>query len=1018
MPASWLTPGSVLWFISSHLAISGCTLGILSLRRRFGVGSLWLWVGSLTILMWLSLGAGWHIRGPSLSAPGGADFFLASGLLAPALLLLMLLVHVNHSGGDARRILGGLIACNFLYQVFQQLAIVQGGSAIPAASIRLTFASSISFGLSLAVMTGTFSVLSRIRGPLAYRFGLTLLVGLATDTLAFPLLAFGNLTSLTTGPEFVFSKILAVIILTIPAVFYLQRQDRLGRLFLLQDTGAMAIAGLGSDGPVPSFGVWRAMAETLGDGMTAMVDDHMIFANGAMARIAGYKRGEDMTGLPLSSFVVGEDLDRLREEFRSHESRGGSRTFEWHLRRHDGQVRTLATTATLAVLGSGRVSIAMHRDVTVERETRQQLEASSIAVHALMAGASSLVASLKPEEIIGLVCQQASRLVAAEFVVFFERVPATDRLTCRHVEGGSFGVLVGEEISRGESEDFGRLPRSGARHSLPVLADGHELGLLVVSLREEGRQFSWNELALLDALTAMGAAALRTSGLVHDLTDAEQRYSTLFDQVPAPVWLFDFDTLRFYAVNHAAIKRYGWTRDEFLEMSIPDLVSADTRERAIGGARRSQILASPSMLLRHHDKNGEEFDVLMNVSTVEIGNVRWGLAACVDLTLEQRNQERQQTSLRLESLGRLAGGIAHDFNNILTALQVDLDLLVTDHSNNVPLQNDLVHVRTAVKRAADLTRQILLFSRGEEAKRRPVHLNDSVREIERLLTRSLGETVELVIGLSPANPVISADNAQLHFALVNLCINSRDAMPRGGALKVSTEAVDLDISGADRLGIAAGPVALLTVHDTGEGMPPHVLARALEPFFTTKRSERGTGLGLSIVHGVLTAHDGAVEICSEVGTGTTVSLYFPRLTGAQIPAHVETPKNLRGSETVLLVDDESSIRRAGHRMLQRYGYRVIVAEDGEDALRRLEAEEGRIDLVVTDMVMPRMDARGLVGVMRSRWPSIPVVLSTGYDDGRLSEQEILNFDRLVPKPYTIEELLGAIRETLDGVPSS
>ncbi|MGH7656682.1 MAG: ATP-binding protein, partial [Gemmatimonadales bacterium] len=500
------------------------------------------------------------------------------------------------------------------------------------------------------------------------------------------------------------------------------------------------------------------------------------------------------------------------------------------------------------------------------------------------------------------------------------------------------------------------------------------------------------------------------------LRDAEQRYATLFDQVPAPVWLYDLDSLHLHAANHAAIRRYGWTRDEFLNMSLGDLAPPALRETLAAGSRPSASVMGPSLLTRHREKGGEEFDVLMNVSTVEIGGVRWGLAACVDLTLDRKNQERQQTSQRLESLGRLAGGIAHDFNNILTALQVDLALLVGDYKDHEPLQRELAHILAAVERASDLTRQILLFSRGEEAKRKPVHLNEAVRTIERLLMRSLGETVDLAVDLDPSNPMVSADPAQLQLALVNLCLNGRDAMPLGGILKVATQRRHIDKDTAERLGIRAGSTAVLIVTDNGSGMPDDILARAMEPFFTTKKAERGTGLGLSIVHGVARAHDGAVEIESTVGHGTRVTLYFPELLERGAPEGPAPSRDLRGAETVLLVDDEPAIRRAGSRMLERYGYRVILAEDGEDALRRLEAEPD-IDLVITDMVMPRLDARGLIEAIRKRWPELPVLLSTGYDDNRLSPGISELFNGLVAKPYTPDEILGAVRGVLDGVKS-
>ncbi|MGE3526657.1 MAG: PAS domain S-box protein, partial [Gemmatimonadales bacterium] len=1012
---------SLVWFSLIHLTVAGATLGILSIRRRLGVGSLWLWVGALTTICWVSYGAEWRVNVPSITGgPGGVQrLFLGSGVIAPAILMLLLLIYLEHGARDARRLLAGIGFASILFQAAHELARFGGTTVIAAPGWQAVLASPVSLGLSLGVMAVLYQILTTRRPifPHSLRFGLALLAGIAVDSFVFPFAAFGGLDLfrvMRSVPDFVFAKLLSSLLLTLPVGLYLTRQERLGRRLAARDMGTLAIAGLGNEGPVPDFEVWRSMADALGDGMTAVVDGHLVFANAAMAKIAGFPRAETMAALPLESLVHEEDLAGVLGLHRERQegTQAAPASFEWRLRRPGGDVRILATTATPALLGSGRVVIGIHRDVTVERETRQQLESSNMAVHALMAGASALVPSLNPENIIASVSEQARRLVGAEYVVFLQKKPGADLLVCRHIEGPAYGILEGEEIRREDVDHFGRLPRSGARRALPLLADGQDLGLLVVSLREDGRDFSWEDLSLLDALGAIGAAALRTAQLILNLRDAERRYATLFDQVPAPVWLYDLETLRIHSANQAAVKRYGWNGGEFALMHLPELSPAQPdRESVEGGAHHSGAQVTAPFFIRHRDREGNEFDVLMTVSQVDIGTARWGLAASVDLTLERRNQERRQVSQRLESLGRLAGGIAHDFNNILTALQVDLDMLVRDYSADAGLHRELAQVRGAVERAADLTRQILLFSRGEEPKRRPVRLNETVRSIERLLMRSLGTTIRLETSFAPEDPTVSADVAQLQLSLVNLCLNARDAMPLGGTLQITTRRTEISAADAERLGMAPGPAAVLAVRDTGSGMRPDVLARAMEPFFTTKQPDRGTGLGLSIVHGVLRAHEGAVEIESTAGVGTTIVLHLPELVHAEPPEEKTAVQELNGAETILLVDDEPAIRRAGARMLERFGYQVILAEDGEDAILKLETA-GAVDIVVTDMIMPRCDALGLVQVLHRRWPELPVVLSTGFHDGRLTEVEMNLFQAMVPKPYTPQELIAVVREVL------
>ncbi len=987
-------------FVLLCLMVSGVVVGLMALRRRLGVAVLWLWVGALPTLMWVSSGRSWPLVGPS-----GERLFLGSGVIEPSLLLLLLLVYIEHGARDARRLLAGIIGIGLLFQVVNHLAAV-GGTPLAAVTWRTVIAGGAAQASALAVMSVFYQSVAnwRIRVPVPLNFCSAYLVGTAVDNVVFPLVSgssFGILARIN-DPAFLSTKLLTVAVIGFPAALYLYRQMRLGRYLAVQQMSPLAIAGLGHEGPIPDLAVWRSVVETLGDGLTASVDGRIIFVNATMAKIAGWERPEDMFGRPFGDFVYEEDLPGLLEGQRQRQdgTQAASR-FEWRLKHADGGLRTIETTATRAFLGGQHCTIAVSRDVTDERANRAALQRSNQAVRALVSAVSTLLVKAEPDTIISALSERAAQFVGARRVAFFQL--GDEGLVCRHVVGTPGALRVGLVVPL-DAEDalIRELPLTEA---LPLRVEGETVGLLLVTL-DPAAPATPGQVELLETLGTLAAAAFRKAHLIGDLRDAETRYATLFDRVPTPVWFFNPVDRRIVSANQAALRRYGWSPEEFRGLTIDDL-SAEGRHPGgeVGGP-------TDSILARHRDRKGEEFDVLVAVASVDLKGLPWGVLASVDLTLERRNQERLQNSQRLEALGRLAGGIAHDFNNILTALQVDLETLEAMHQANPELLAELAHLKAASARAADLTRQVLLFSRGEGPKRRPVRLNETILEIDRLLRRSLGPTIKLETDLSPGDLHVSADPGQLQQVVVNLALNSREAMPRGGSLTVHTARRTLSADAAGRLGLPAGSFAALAVTDTGVGMPPEVRSRAMEPFFTTKRVGQGTGLGLSIVHGVVRSHEGGVDIESAPRRGTTVTVYLPEIAPDVVQERSAPQADMRGSETVLLVDDDVAVRRAGERMLQRFGYRVVTAEDGEAAIRCLETEPG-IDAVLTDMVMPRMDARDLIVVVRDRWPGLPVVLATGFDAGRLDMSGDDAFDAHVPKPYTAAEVLETLRAVLD-----
>jgi signal transduction histidine kinase/CheY-like chemotaxis protein len=408
-------------------------------------------------------------------------------------------------------------------------------------------------------------------------------------------------------------------------------------------------------------------------------------------------------------------------------------------------------------------------------------------------------------------------------------------------------------------------------------------------------------------------------------------------------------------------------------------------------------------------KDGSVFESDVSLSTIQDGTGRELVLTSVrdasdriQTEAEARRQaldEQRERAHRLESLGQLAGGIAHDFNNLLGVILNYTTLLGRQIEDPVAV-GDIGEIRAAAERAASLTRQLLTFARRDVVDPESLEVNGVVRDAAGMLERTLGEHIELRLDLVEHPVTAVFDRHQLEQIILNLAINSRDAMPDGGVVSISTRTT----------GPVDGPGdVVLTVTDDGPGMTPEVVERVFEPFFSTKPKGEGTGLGLSTVYGIVQQNAGDVRIDSTPGAGTTVRVVLPGSAGGVTSASAHAPAPGDGSERILLVEDEQALREGTSRLLQARGYSVVTAADGIEALEVMDREEQPIDVVVTDVAMPRMRGDELALHLAQTHPQLPVLFVSGYDSGA-SELP----GRLLPKPVVEHELLGAIRELLDG----
>jgi signal transduction histidine kinase len=393
----------------------------------------------------------------------------------------------------------------------------------------------------------------------------------------------------------------------------------------------------------------------------------------------------------------------------------------------------------------------------------------------------------------------------------------------------------------------------------------------------------------------------------------------------------------------------------------------------------------------------------------------------------QRFQNRLQQSQRLESLGQLAGGVAHDFNNLLGVILIYTTLVAEEvgRASEAPggaawaaLRSDVERIRQAADRATALTRRLLAFGRREVVQPQVIDLSAVTGNIEELLRRTIGEHVELVSRLRPDVWPVLADAGQIEQVLVNLAVNARDAMPGGGTLTLDTENVVIDEgTAATRPGARPGPHVRLGVGDTGTGMDPYVLERAVEPFFTTKPKGEGTGLGLATVYGIVTQAGGFLQISSTPSEGTQVSAFLPT-TDREVtePAAVpDEPAPAGSGRTVLVVEDEEAIREVTARILARNGFAVLTAAGGAEAIRAVDEHPGTIDLLLTDVVMPQMTGKEVAAALTARVPGLPVLYISGYAHPALTSQGTLEAGvTLIEKPFSEPQLLAKIRNVLDG----
>jgi two-component system cell cycle sensor histidine kinase/response regulator CckA len=620
-------------------------------------------------------------------------------------------------------------------------------------------------------------------------------------------------------------------------------------------------------------------------------------------------------------------------------------------------------------------------------------------------------------------------LTSGGFEVSSERVQTAAQMAAA-LDRGGFGLVLSEQgTSRVSALDaFGVLARKDLDIPFILVSAGGAEDAAVSAMKVGVHDYvlKGNLARLTPAVERelRAAEARRT----HRRSESEplsesQNYRAIFDASPLPMWVFDVSSLGFLAVNEAAVRRYGYSRAEFLEMTLADIRPLEDVDAPRESPRHLESSASPQTW-RHKKRDGSTILVEIEAYDLPFAGRLARIALMVDVTERLRLQEALQLteeqlrqSQKMEAVGRLAGGIAHDFNNILSIILSYCGMMLAELRDGDPLRDDLVEIKKAGERAAELTKQLLMFSRHQMIEHRVLDVRQILIGMEKMIRRLLGADVELTLLPSTSVGRVTADAGQVEQIVMNLVVNARDAMPHGGKLVLETRNVELDAEyAAVHAGATPGSYVMLALTDTGVGMTKEVQARVFEPFFTTKEKGKGTGLGLSTVFGIVKKRGGHVWLYSEPGKGTTFRVYLPR-TGASSDRISSIPPSIggvKGSETILLVEDDEQVRGVACSILRRQGYRVLEASNGGEALMACEQHPSPIHLLLTDVVLPRMSGRQLADRLLALRPEMKLLFMSGYTDEAIHQGAVLDSGATcLQKPLTPDMLSRTVREVLD-----
>jgi len=779
---------------------------------------------------------------------------------------------------------------------------------------------------------------------------------------------------------------------------------------------------------------YRRIVDNAVEGIFESVPGHgLVTVNPALAHMAGYSSPAEMVVCVSNVrqlYADPQDQERLQQVLRE---RGFVEGFECQMLRKDGSRLWISMSVRETPGTKGAPTIRDGTIVDISGRKRSELERQ---VTTEIIRSVTLTGNL--DELLRLIHAALNKVIDAENCFIALHDPATgnfhfpfhvdkfDSLTPPQNMGRSCTdyvfrtgrpLLLNSEqfrdlVKRGHVELVGT--PSSSWIGVPLRTPAATIGVLVVQHYEREKAYTERDLEFLASAGGSIALAIERKRAEERARESEARVRLLIDQLPAVVSVTD-KNLRFTSIVGADLAKRGMKPNDLLGQSLFEFFeTSDATFAPIAAHLRT--LAGESVSYQVEWRGGSyagHTEPLRDAA----GEVQGVICLALDVTERRRLEEQVRQSQKMEAVGRLAGGIAHDFNNLLMVIQGYADLLAERLPADDSLQRSAEQIQTAAQRAASLTRQLLAFSRRQVLAPSVLNIQSVVADMEKILRRLIGEDIDLEVVSSPDLWMVQADRSQIEQVILNLAVNARDAMPRGGRLTIETANAELAGGEYPSHSVPPGKYVVLSVTDNGVGMDEKTRARIFEPFFTTKEKGEGTGLGLATVYGVVNQSGGYVVVYSEPGRGSSFKIYLPRTEQAQLSAAGDdrpvTGSLPRGTEVILLAEDERGVRDLAREYLETMGYKVLQAENGHIALELAAMHRGPIHLLLTDVVMPGIGGRELAARIAAIRPDIKTLYMSGYADRTAKRERLLESEAgLLQKPFTLATLALKLREVL------
>jgi PAS domain S-box-containing protein len=781
---------------------------------------------------------------------------------------------------------------------------------------------------------------------------------------------------------------------------------------------------------------FRSLFENATEGIfQTTTDGRYLSVNPALARMCGFASPSEMISKVEN---LGKEIyvdPNVRIVFKQLiEKYGSVKDFEYEVRRRDGAKIWISENAHVVRNPDGEILSyeGTIEDITARKRAELERQVTFEIIHAV-----NVTDNL--DDLLRLIHLALKKVLYAEncfialyesgtgmfhfpfFVDQFDEAPPPQRVgkSCTaHVYRTGQPMLIPQRTfdllaAEGKVELVGTPSPSWL--GVPLRTPAATIGVLVVQHYEDENAYTERDQEFLGSVGGQIALAIERKRSEEKVRESEARLRVLVEQLPAVLWTVDRD-LRFTSALGAGFARLKIRPDEILGTSLLDYFETSDQTFLPIAAHRRAVAGEPMTF--HVEWKSGSYACHVEPLRDSDGQVSGAICMSLDITDRKQLEEQLRQAQKMEAVGRLAGGIAHDFNNLLMVIQGYSDLLVERLPGGDPLRRNAEQIQMASQRASSLTRQLLAFSRKQMLAPKILNVQSVVAEMEKILRRLIGEDIQLETSSAPDLGLVKADRSQIEQVILNLAVNARDAMPQGGRLTIETANVELDSSYSHPPAVLSpGRYVMLAVTDNGCGMDAETQAHVFEPFFTTKEKGKGTGLGLATVYGVVKQSGGYVWVYSEPGRGTSFKIYLPRIEETAVPAgrdgksDMEIPQ--RGTETILLVEDEKGVRELAREYLASSGYTVIDAEDGHTALELAAMHVGPIHLLLTDVVMPGISGRELAERVSQIRPGIKIIYMSGYTDQAVVHHGILQNDAvLLQKPFTLMTLAGKLREIL------